>query len=339
MAENGMKVVESLNEVQWREFLESHPGGNVFLTPEMYAVYENTKRCEPIFLAVKNESDEVLALLLADLDWDYPKPFGYLTARSIMRSEPLCEESERGLIALDMLLRKYDEVASKKSLYSQIRNLDDPSFIAGVVKSQGYSYEEHLNYLIDLNRSIDDTWKDLSKGRRKGIKRARKYGLLVEDVKKIEQLKESYEVLLETHRRVKIPFWHISYLENIWRIMCPKGMAKYIIVREGEECIATRVALAYKGVVYDRVAGSKKKSFEKYADELAVWQIIEWASDQGFKIFDFGGAGSPNVVYGPREFKRRFGGKLINPGRFEKVYSPLGLSFGKKMYELYRRVG
>jgi len=51
-------------------------------------------------------------------------------------------------------------------------------------------------------------------------------------------------------------------------------------------------------------------------------------------LFNFGGAGKPGQPYGPREFKKDFGGKLVEYGRHHLVLSPLRykiLEFGLKL--------
>ena len=44
-------------------------------------------------------------------------------------------------------------------------------------------------------------------------------------------------------------------------------------------------------------------------------------SQEAFEVFDFGGAGQPNVPYGVRDHKMKFGGDLVNLGRFEIVHN------------------
>jgi lipid II:glycine glycyltransferase (peptidoglycan interpeptide bridge formation enzyme) len=41
------------------------------------------------------------------------------------------------------------------------------------------------------------------------------------------------------------------------------------------------------------------------------------------------GAGNPEEEYGVRDFKARFGGDLIEFGRFKKIFMPLLYSLGK----------
>ncbi len=63
-----LKIVTDYSEVdkqKWGEFVYNHPNGNVFQTPEMYEVYQNTKNYEPVFLAVLGENDEILGHLVS----------------------------------------------------------------------------------------------------------------------------------------------------------------------------------------------------------------------------------------------------------------------------------
>jgi len=55
---------------------------------------------------------------------------------------------------------------------------------------------------------------------------------------------------------------------------------------------------------------------------------------KGYKSFDFGGAGSPHEEYGVREFKRRFGGDLVNYGRYMNVHNKILFYLAKKVIEL-----
>ena len=51
--------------------------------------------------------------------------------------------------------------------------------------------------------------------------------------------------------------------------------------------------------------------------------------DYGFNQFDFGGAGKPNQHYGVRDYTLKFGGKLVNFGRYEIVHKKHLFKIGK----------
>ena len=63
---------------------------------------------------------------------------------------------------------------------------------------------------------------------------------------------------------------------------------------------------------------------------------MEWGSNNGYKIFDFGGAGKPNLAYGVRDHKLKFGGELVEFGRFEKVHNKFLMKVGELGLKLYK---
>ena len=62
---------------------------------------------------------------------------------------------------------------------------------------------------------------------------------------------------------------------------------------------------------------------------MATWAAIEYGARNGLSYFDFMGAGSPDSDYGVREFKSKFGGKLVNYGRFLRINHPVLYQIGK----------
>lgn len=68
-----------------------------------------------------------------------------------------------------------------------------------------------------------------------------------------------------------------------------------------------------------------------------VWQVLEWGATKGYRTFDFGGAGKPGEDYGPRRFKAKFGGTLVNYGRNVCVHAPMRLKLSEKVYNIARR--
>ena len=52
-------IVHTLLEEEWRRFMEEHPQGNIFHTPEMFQVFSHTKGHQPELWAA-TESRSVL---------------------------------------------------------------------------------------------------------------------------------------------------------------------------------------------------------------------------------------------------------------------------------------
>ena len=55
--------------------------------------------------------------------------------------------------------------------------------------------------------------------------------------------------------------------------------------------------------------------------------------------FDFLGAGKPNEDYGVRDFKAKFGGDLVENGRFEKIHKPMQFTIAKIGLNIIQKLG
>jgi lipid II:glycine glycyltransferase (peptidoglycan interpeptide bridge formation enzyme) len=72
-------------------------------------------------------------------------------------------------------------------------------------------------------------------------------------------------------------------------------------------------------------------------NEILIWYSLSWGADQGYKVYDFGGAGKPDEEYGVRRFKAKFGGELVRFGRNKRVHYPLLLKVSQLGYQLGKR--
>jgi len=334
-----IEVTTSPDLDQWDEFVCNHPHGNIFQTSEMAEVYKQTKNYELIRLAaIDHSTKEVLGILQGVVIKEMGSFLGSFSARSIIHGGPLLIDGAEGIKVLKKLIQYYDKTVRNKVLYTQTRNLWDTSEISNTLSELGYRYEDHLNFLIDLNRSEKEIWRDIHKSRRKGIKRAAKKGIIIEELKEKELIPTIYKILKETYNNARIPLADISLFKSAFEKLVPKNMAKFYVAKHEGRIVATRIILSYKEIIYDWYAGSLSNYLSFYVNEALVWHILKEGANNGYRVFDFGGAGKPNKEYGVREFKRRFGGKLVNFGRYTRVYQPLKLSIAKALFKAYRVV-
>ena len=336
--DNSFKITDHIKKDKWREFIRNHPNGNVFQTTEMMEVYKRTKKCEPIFLAVVDESDNIKAMLFAHVIKEFEGFLGKLSTRSIIFGGPLYEENEEGINALKILVEHYDKIASKKALYTEIRNRWDASRISNVLSGMGYVYEDELNFLIDLTKSKEELWACLSQARRRGIRKAQKSGVTVKEAKDMEDVREFYDILCETYRNIKIPLVDISLFDTIFELLTPNSMAKLFLAEYERKHIGGILILTYKGIVYGFYGGAYKEYLQSRPFDLLIWYTIIWGSENGYKRYDFLGAGKPDEEYGVREFKKQFGGQLVNFGRYKKIHSPKKLWLAEKGFEVWRKL-
>lgn len=333
-----IKIINVKKE-DYDNFVNANPHTSVFQTSDMAEVYRRTKGYAPSMVAAINEeTSEILASLLAVTITEKKGFFKSFTSHTTIRGNPIFKSGKEGTEAAIMLMNNFNKVIDQDSLYTRVYLTDKSSELETILLKNGFVFEDWLNFLIDLNRPEEDIWRSIHKSRRKGITRAvEKIGLTIEEVTDHDQIKTFYSLLTETYKNAKLPLKDISLFEGIFDILVRKGMAKFLMAKKENVYIAGRLILTYKGTIYDWYAGSLKDYLSFYPNEFLIWHILKWGSEKGYHTFDFGGAGSPTEEYGVRTFKERFGGKLVNHGRFTNVHHPKKLLLSRKLLNIYKK--
>ena len=335
-----LTIVDSLSEEAWREFVDRHPQGNIFHTPEMYQVFARAKGHRPLLEAAVDDHGQVLALLLpVQVTTLRDGLLRRLTTRSIAYGSVLCAPDPPGRAALALLLRTYTREASREALFTELRNLSDLSAIQRVLSECGFAYEEHLDYLIDLNRSPEQVLQNMGPRTRKHIRRAlRKGSVVVEQVTNRNQIVDWYDVVRKTYKASRVPLADRSLFEAAFDILQPRDMISFWLARIGAAYVAASAELVYQDVIYGWYGGLDRAYAEDLPGELLMWRILEWGARTGYKTYDFGGAGQPGEPYGVRDFKAKFGGRLVCFGRNIEVHAPRLLRLSELGYRIYRRL-
>ena len=327
--------IGNLDIKKWSNFVNNHPHGNIFQTPEIYEVYQNTKNYEPVFLAVVNGKGEVAGTLLAVIQKEYSSVLGNFTARSIIHGGPLIKDDDPAV--LDFILKEYDKIIKKKAIYSQFRNFWDWGEKKTIFHKHGNEYLEHLNFIVDC-QNTDHINKRFSKSKLRQIKKSKKEGAKIIEPQNIEQVSQFYDVLKHLYKKkVKKPLPDWSLFEKFYY---RKDIGRYFLIEYKSQIIGGIMCPFFnKKVIYEWfVCGLDGKYKGIYPSVLATWAAIDYANLNNIDVFDFMGAGKPDQDYGVRDFKSKFGGQLVNYGRYEKVHKPLLMQFGKFGLKMWQRM-
>ncbi|MCK4763570.1 MAG: peptidoglycan bridge formation glycyltransferase FemA/FemB family protein [Candidatus Aminicenantes bacterium] len=336
---NNYYVIKYLDQRRWAEFVSNHSQGNIFQTPEMFDVFRATKNNEPVLTALLDKKNNVIeGLSVSLIQREYSGAAGRLTARAIIQGGPLMRENNREKELTGLLLRHYNREIKRKAIYSQYRNFWEQADSIPVFREHGYTYEEHLNLHIDLTKSEEQLWREVSSKRRNEIRRAKKEGTTVKELTRETEIKEAYEILKEVYSRARLPLHDRSLFNAAYDILFPKGNIKFFGAFYEKKLIGVIVVLCYKDRVYDWYAGSRREYYKKYPNDLLPWEVFLWAKKAGYKLFDFGGAGKPGVPYGVRDYKKQYGGSFVNFGRHEKVHKPLLMKAAKLGLKLWQKI-
>jgi serine/alanine adding enzyme len=317
----------------WATFVNDHPQGNIFQTPQMYEVYSKTKNFKPEIFIAYNSKGAIVGCLMGCLQREFWGIAGYFTARAIVHGGPLVENNNPEIV--DLLLKKFNNKLKNKAVFSQFRNLVEMEDFKKVFEQNEFAFSEHLDILLDLTKSREELESLLHKERKRNIAFAIKEGLRFKHLTEPNEISEVVKLIKKTYRRVKVPMNYDELFVNAKNILGSE--VKFFGAYYEDKMIAGQVRLCYNGLVYAWFAGSAADYFNKRPNDFLQWQVICWSKDNNYTKFDFGGAGKPGIPYGVRDYKLKFGGELVNYGRFDNTYNPMLMAFGKKIYSIYNR--
>lgn len=333
------EIVNSLSDKDWRSFVDRHPCGNIFHTPEMFQVYSRVKGYHPRIEAVITDDECILALLLPVEITLLNGILHHLTTRSIVYGSLLCAPGKEGKYALAALLFDHSQKMNRQVLFTELRNLSDLSDYQPVLQQSGYAYEEHLNYLIDIACSPDQILQNIGARTRKHIRKCLRRGKVTsERITDRRQIQDWYTLVERTYKAARVPLAPLALFENAFDILDPKGMVQFWQAKIGTTIVAVSAELLYKDVIYGWYGGVDRQYAAELPGEMLMWHILTWGAQNGYKTYDFGGAGKPGEEYGVRDFKAKFGGRLVCFGRNTAVHSPGLLRWSELGYRLYRKV-
>ncbi len=317
-------------------FLYGHPQMNIFQSLDFYTIYKNTKYFEPIVVTTYDEENQINGYLLAVIIKEKQGIIGKFSARSIIWGGPLIKNNN--LDVLDLLLKKYNHIVKNKAIYSQFRNLWQWEKAAiKVFERNGFSYKPHLDIIISLENQAKDILKAMHKGRRKNIRRAERKALLFREALCESEESEAIELIKMNYKRIKLPIPDTSFFQEALIQLKKNNNVKVFVLAYNEKIIACRFVLCYSSMIYDWYAAADNNYLDYYPNDFLVWKILEWGSQNGYKEFDFGGAGKADKAYGVREYKLKFGGELVEFGRFENVHKKLLMIIGKIGLYFYKK--
>lgn len=330
-------IITELDRGKWYDFVRNHPHGNIFQTPHMYEVFGSAKHWKPVVLAVVDDEEDISGLVLGVIQKEGEGFFGKFTARSVIWGGPLIRD-EGDIETMAQLLKALDGVLKERALYIQFRNLYDVSHKKACFLNNGYEYEDHLNFLMDLDRSEEELWGQLRTSKRNKVRNAQKKKINVRFASSLSDVDESYGILREIYKRIKLPLPGKNLFKAMYDKLSPEGMVKIFLAAHEGRTIGALYLLAFRERVYVFYAGSLLKYYDKHPNDLLYWEAMKWGAREGYKVFDFGGAGSPGKEYGVREFKKELGGKLVNYGRFKKTYLGPALKIVKTGLKIWQKI-
>lgn len=258
----------------------------------------------------------------------------FFSRRAIINTGPFLAE-DINETEVEALLKHCVDGLRGKVIYIETRNFQDYSNWRPIFEKAGFAYEPHYDFIIDTSNpdAVEDR---MGKSRKRDVKLSMKTGATVVDDPTWEDVTAFYGVLEHLYKtRVKTPLFPLSFFEKLYHT----SFSKFILVRYEGEIVGGTVLVYDEETVYEWFACGKDGVYKNvYPSTVATYHGIRFAADNGFKRFDMMGAGAPgDGGYGVRDFKAKFGGELVEYGRFKYVSNHLLYHVGKLGVSLMKK--
>ena len=240
----------------------------------------------------------------------------FMSRRAIINGGPnIAAEATNSEIC--ELLLKCLEGLKRHAIYIETRNYHDYSDYRSLFEECGFVYEPHYNFRIDT-KSLETAENNLGKSRKRDIRTSLRDGATIVEDPSLDQVEAFYAILKDLYdTRVKTPLFPLDFFIGLSRT----GFSKFLLVEYQGDIVGGTVCVFDDETVYEWFAcGKDGVTKSVFPSTLATWAGIKFAAESGRKRFDMMGAGAPgDGGYGVRDFKAKFGGELVEYGRFKYI--------------------
>ena len=288
----------------------------------------------PFCLAVEDE-DQLKGIIIGFIQADGGAIKRFLSRRAIINSGPLLADDISDE-ALTLLLTQCKKILKGKAIYVESRNFEDYSRYKEVFQRCGFEYIPHLNFHIDTT-SEEVVNNNLGKSRKRDIRTSLRDGAEIVEAPTMDEVHEFYTILSDLYtNKVKTPLYPLSFFEQLYQ----QTLSYFLLVRLNNKIIGGTVCVSLpEHALYEWFACGEDGVYKNiYPSTVATYAGIMYAAKNGYHHFDMMGAGKPDESYGVREFKAKFGGQLVEHGRFQTILNPLLYEIGKMGVKIMKKL-
>jgi serine/alanine adding enzyme len=314
---------------KWQDFLLKNDHSSPFQTSEFYNLFNSIPGYSAKVYAV-GSTDELTALCVVTIQHEKGLK-AYFSRRAIIYGGPLVTSND----TLALLLKNMSADLKGKAIYIETRNLSDYSPFKTIFNEAGWNYEPYLNYHLNCTTQ-ELAWANFNTNRKRQIKKALSSGVKIEEALSLDQVKEYYSILSDLYvNKIKKPLPTFEFFKCLFE----RSFGKILIVIFNQKIIGGIVCPILKNeTIYELyICGLDQEYKDQSPSVMATFAAIEFGYKNGLKKFDFMGAGKPDEDYGVRDFKSKFGGELVEHGRFLKIRNKFLYTLGKTALKLMKR--
>ena len=318
---------------QWEALIRNNNRSTPFQTPGYFNFFNSVSgMAARAFAVADNEAIRSLAVVTYQEEKGLK---GYFSRRCIIYGGIVYDEDVPH--AADILLEAIREDTDRKCIYTEVRNLSDYGLLRRLFEEHGYEYIPYLNFRIDTSDS-EEMFGRISSSRQRQIRKALRSSVTCSEASGIEEVLQFYAMVRRLYReKLHKPLPGEDFFIEFYR----RKLGIYLLVRHDGKIIGGIMCpvLDSRALFEYYICGMDESFPELYPSVMATWYAMKYACDNGIGVFDMMGAGKAGEHYGVRDFKARFGGGMIEYGRFLRISRPALYRLGRSGLILMKKAG
>ena len=332
-----MELLKEKDKKRYKKFLESHERCNFQQSLEWGEVKESWKK--EVILS-EDKKGKIRGSLCV---WVRKIPiFGNLM---YVARGPVCDIHNKEI--LEDLKKGADELAKKYNAFVLRMEPDieksDEEFrkialeLGFKIKDDSKDFKDEIQprfvFQLDLKgKSKDQIFSEFQQKTRYNVRLATKKGVQIKEGTK-EDLKDFYNIMVETGKRDNFLIRSLSYFEKMYDSLAPEHM-KLLMAYHEDKPIAGIIPIMYGNKVWYLYGASSNSKRNLMPNYLLQWTMIQEAIDRGADMYDFRGVSGVvdenHPQYGLYRFKKGFNARFVEfIGEVYIPYKPL-------KYKLYK---
>jgi len=306
------RVIGKEEDSLWNELAKNYVPKNLFYLSEWDAFFFAMFKRYPIRMLITRENQPVCLFkvfpvqstrdrfgLSRSLVSGWPSGLGHINPiRSIVPIN--AEEFARILSLLEKTSRKYE--CSFVSLYFSSAEIDTKRF-------ENLQYNTYIRekITIDLTKSEERLFKDMSRNSRRNIKKAEAKGMQLYEAHNRREMASYFTILEDTYQRLQLPHESFHLYESAWEHLVDKGLGRILLVELQDEVVGGVFLFQYMDTAYGWSAATSDKRSVVAPGHFMHWNVIRSLKKDGLKTYDIGERESLYDDRGIIRFKRELG--------------------------------
>ncbi len=328
-----IRAVTQLSKRDWDNFVESADEGMPFSKVDFLKIFDR-KTC---FIIAVNNRNKIIGGVAGRIRGDIPF-FGVITKLLWIDSGIIVNTPHQNLAKniklalLEAMKKEAKRLDVVQIQYSHWSREASPN----VFLKAGYNITPTATFIINLKAEEDQLFMNLDKDTRTTIRKARKNNVQVvhavgsDAVEYIDDFavvhRKTYERTFRGPIRSNMSLRSTEFMRSI---LTNKNIKSVLSLAFFENQLAAGALLLGCGstLIY-YIGGSDVNLLRRSgASNYLHWEIIRWAKEQGYHLYDMGGVSAASrkndSAYGVYKFKKNFGGEYCEYYRGDLAIGPL----------------